>query len=56
MEFVYSLITQIVGQHFYIKRRWRGREQDSRETERERERERERGSVWGKGEIASVIK
>ncbi len=26
---------KIVGQHFYIKQKWRGREQDSGETERE---------------------
>jgi hypothetical protein len=26
---------KIIRQHFYIKQKWRGREQDSRETERE---------------------
>ncbi len=37
---------KIVGEHFYIKRKRRGREQDSRETERECVWV--RGSAWWK--------
>jgi hypothetical protein len=43
---------QIKRTHFYIKRIWRGRKQDSGETERVCVRD----CTWGKGEIASVIK
>jgi hypothetical protein len=39
---------KIVGQHFYIKQKQRGREQDSGETERESVCVRERGSAWWK--------
>jgi len=40
--------TQIDRPQFYIKKKWRGREQDSRETERERECVRD--CKWRKGE------